>query len=430
MNFFKRALLSSIYNKKRFLLMFIIILITSVLLQVSYQIRLTASESVERIRKNIGASVTAYLVGEKIKSTNLDPFNESSYYPFDIAEEMAALPEVKEVKYLSMANAIGKNISGVKNPSWETVKKEYEIQDNDNVGDFNLIGLTDLQSYWDLKRGEDHMIEGELITVAESGMPYVILSQTVMEINDLNIGDTVSFSSYFDNSCSVELEIIGAHSGDNNSWSVTSANDINYIYTPVEIAIELNGIEGIMEAEYVLKDLVEIDSFISKAGSISDKYQISLKFVKNNLDFILASNALKGLIRICDAIFITVLLLAAIILSLLVIYFLNERLFEVGVLLSLGEKKYRIALQVIIEILMPAILAINIGVVIAGYLIPVIGKAVGTTMEISQQLTSVNILYLFLVINLCGILLVIISSIIPFITIKRYSPKEILQRFR
>jgi len=430
MNFFKRAVFSSINNKKRFLLMFVIVLIASVLLQVSYQIRLAASKSVEQIRKNIGASVTAYLVGEKIKSTNLDPLNESSYYSFDIAEEMAALPGVREAKYLCMANAVGRNISGVKIPMWEKIKEEYGEQDNRSIGDFNMVGVTDLQSYWNLKRGEDHMIEGEPITAADSGMHYVILSQTVMELNDLDIGDKVYFSSYFDSNRSVELEIVGAHSGDNNSWSEESANDINYIYTPVEIAMELNGIDGIMEAEYVLKDPVEMESFISKASSISDKYQISLKFVKNNLDFILASNALKGLIRICDAIFITVLMLAAIILSLLVIYFLNERLFEVGVLLSLGEKKYRIALQVIIEILIPAILAINIGVIIAGYLIPIIGKAVGTTMEISQQLTSVNILYLFLVINCCGILLVIISSIIPFITIKRYSPKEILQRFR
>jgi len=430
MNFFKRAVFSSIYNKKRFVIMFVIVLIASVLLQISYQIRLTASESVEKIRKNIGASVTSYLVGEKILNTNLDPFHESSYYPFDIAEEIAALPEVKEAKYLCMANAIGKNISGVKNPMWENIKEEYGTQDSDDLGDFNMVGLTDLQSYWNLKKDEDHMIEGEPITAADSGMPYVILSQTVMEINGLNIGDNVSFSSYFDNSRSVELEIVGAHSGDNNGWSLKSANDINYIYTPIEIAMELNGIDGIMEAEYVLKDPVEMDSFLAKASYISDNYKVDLKFVEKNLDFILASNALKGLIRICDAIFVTVLLLSAIILSLLVIYFLNERLFEVGILLSLGEKKYRIALQVIIEILIPAILAINIGVVIAGYLIPIIGKVVGTTMEVSQPLTSVNILYLFLVINLCGVLLVFLSSIIPFITIKRYSPKEILQRFR
>ncbi|OGD33731.1 hypothetical protein A2V94_06430 [Candidatus Atribacteria bacterium RBG_16_35_8] len=430
MNFFRRAVLSSIYHKKRFLLMFMIILIASVLLQVSYQVRLTASESVKQIRKKIGASVTVYLVGEKIWSTNLYPFNEASYYSYDIAEEMAALPEVKEAKYLCMANAIGKNISGVKNPMWEKIKEEYGTQDSDDEGDFNMVGLTDLQSYWNLKRGEDHMIEGEPITAADSGMPYVILSQTVMEINNLNIGDAVSFSSYFDNSRSVELEIVGTHSGDDNSWTQECANNINYIYTPVEVAMELNGIDGIMEAEYVLKDPIEMESFLSEARSISDKYQIDLKFVENNLDFLLASTALKGLIRTCDAIFITVLVLAAIILSLLVIYFLNERLFEVGILLSLGEKKYRIALQVILEILMPAILAINIGIIIAGYLIPVIGKAVGTTMEISQQLTSVNILYLFLLINCCGILLVITSSIIPFITIKRYSPKEILQRFK
>ena len=429
MNYFKRAVFSNFYHKHRFVLMFMIILITSVLLQVSYQIRLTASESVKQIRKNIGASVIVYLVDEKIYLTNLDPFNETSYYSFDIAEEMAALPEVKEAKYLSMGNAIGKNISGVKAPRFGISEEEYRRMYPD-IGDFNLVGLTDLQSYWNLRHGEDYMVEGEPITAADSGMPYVVLSQAVMEINNLNVGDTVSFYSYFDNSRSIELEIVGTHSGDDIGWTPECANVINYIYAPVEVAMELNGIDGIMEAEYVLEDPIEMESFLSEARSISDKYQIDLKFVENNLDFLLASTALKGLIRTCDAIFITVLILAGIILSLLVIYFLNERLFEVGILLSLGEKRYRIVLQVVLEILMPALLAINAGVLIAGYLIPVIGRTVASTMQISQQLTSVNILYLFLVINCCGILLVITASIIPFITIKKYSPKEILQRFK
>lgn len=383
MNYFKRAVFSNFYHKHRFVLMFMIILITSVLLQVSYQIRLTASESVKQIRKNIGASVIVYLVDEKIYLTNLDPFNETSYYSFDIAEEMAALPEVKEAKYLSMGNAIGKNISGVKAPRFGISEEEYRRMYPDQ-GDFNLVGLTDLQSYWNLRQGEDHMVEGEPITAADSGMPYIVLSQTVMEINNLNIGDTVSFSSYFDNSLSIDLEIVGTHSGDDIGWTPECANVINYIYAPVEVAMELNGIDGIMEAEYVLNDPIEMESFLSEARSISDKYQIDLKFVENNLDFLLASTALKGLIRTCDAIFITVLVLAGIILSLLVIYFLNERLFEVGILLSLGEKRYRIVLQVVLEILMPALLAINAGVLIAGYLIPVIGRTVESTMQISQ----------------------------------------------
>ena len=418
MNYFKRAVFSNFYHKHRFLLMFMIILITSVLLQVSYQIRLTSSESVKQIRKNIGASVTVYLANEELESRD-----ESSYYSFDIAEEIAALSEVKEAKYLSMVNVFGKDIHGVKTSI-------SNIEELSVFGDFQLVGLTDLQSFWNFKQGIDHLVEGRPITATDRGMSYAVVSQSVMEMNDINIEDTVSFSSYFDNSRSVELEIVGVHSGDDLNFLPEFGNNINYIYAPVEIAMELNGINGIMEAEYVLEDPIEMESFLSKASSISGKYQIDLKFVENNLGFLLASTALNSLINTCYAIFIMVLVLAGIILSLLVIYLMNDRLFEIGILLSLGEKKYRIVLQVILEILMPTLLAINAGVLVSRYLIPVIGKLVETNMQISQQLTSVNTLYLFLLINCCGVLLVITASIIPFITIKRYSPKEILQRFK
>lgn len=422
MNYFKRAIFSNFYHKHRFLLMFMIILITSVLLQVSYQIQLTASESVKQIRKNIGASVTVYLANERLESRE-----KSSYYSFDIAEEMAALSEVKEAKYLSMVNVFGKDIHGVKTSISNT--EEYKSMLS-GFGDLQLIGLTDLQSFWNFKQGIDHLVKGRTITATDSEMPYVVLSQTVMEINNLEVGDTVSFSSYFDNSRSVDLEIVGVHSGDDLNSLPDFGNNINYIYTPVEVAMELNGIDRIMEAEYVLEDPIEMESFLSKARLVSDKYQIDLKFVENNLEFLLASTALNSLINTCYAIFIMVLVLAGIILSLLVIYLMNDRFFEIGILLSLGEDKYKIVFQMILEILMPALLAINAGVLIAGYLIPVIGKAVETSMQINVPLTSVNILYLFLLINCCGILLVITASVIPFITIKKYSPKEILQRFK
>jgi putative ABC transport system permease protein len=417
MGYFKRAVFSNIHHKQRFLLMFAIVLIASVLLLISYQIRLTSSKAVEQIRKNIGASVTVYLANGRLESRD-----ESSYFSYDIAEEMAALPEVKESKYLSMVNVFGKNVHGAKMGIIPVTEIHW--------GDLQVVGLTDLQSFWNFKQGLDHLVKGRSLTAGDSEMPYAVVSQTVMGMNNLTIGDTISVSSFFDESRSVELEIIGVHSGDDWTSLPEYHSNINFIYTPLKIATDLNGINGIMEAEYILKDPIELESFLSQARFISDKYQIDLKFVENNLDFLLASTALNSLINTCGAIFITVLILACIILSLLVIYLMNDRLFEIGILLSLGEDRYKIVFQMILEILMPALLAINAGVLISSYLIPVIGKAVETSMQINAPLTSVNILYLFLLINCCGILLVIVASVIPFITIKKYSPKEILQRFK
>jgi putative ABC transport system permease protein len=122
--------------------------------------------------------------------------------------------------------------------------------------------------------------------------------------------------------------------------------------------------------------------------------------------------------------------MSAIILSLLVVYLMNDRLFEIGVLLSLGESRYKISLQMILEILMPALIAINIGALVSSIIIPAVGKAVAAGMQIAQSLKSANIGALFLLANICGILLVVIASIIPTIAIRKYTPKQIMQAFK
>ena len=421
MGCFKRAVFSSIHYKKRFLLILLIILIASVFLQVSYQIRVTAEESVAQIRKNIGASVIV-----NIKDKKLSGIDITDYFPYDVAQEISELPEVKSTQYISMVNVLSDTIDGIETGSYDDGEHESFWP---GVGDFQIVGVSDMQSFWNFKKGNDHIAEGRFLSPDELGTGAVI-SQQVMNTNFLKLGDTIKVSSYFDKNLSAELKIVGVHSGDELNMVPEYLCNVNYIYVPLDVAIKLNGVTGIMESEYVLTDPAELVAFLDKAKPIAEKYNLDLDFYNNNLDFLLASTALNSLIKTCDAIFITVIAMSAIILSLLVIYLMNDRLFEIGVLLSLGESRYKINLQMIIEILMPALLAINIGAIVSSVIIPAVGKAVTASMQINQSLTSANIGVLFLLANICGILLVIIASIIPTVAIRKYTPKQMMQTFK
>lgn len=417
----KRAVFSSIHYKKRFLLILLIILIASVFLQVSYQIRTTAEQSVTLIRKNIGASVIVNLKDKKLSGIDI-----TDYFPYDIAHEISELPEVKNTHYISMVNVLSDTIKGIQTGSYDVDEHESYWP---GVGDFQIVGVSDMQSFWNFKKGIDHIEEGHFLSPDEIGTDAVV-SQQIMSTNFLKLGDTIKVSSYFDKDHSVELEIVGVHSGDDLNMVPEYLCNVNYIYVPLDVAIKLNGVNGIMESEYVLTDPAELDVFLEKAKMVAEKYDLGLNFYNNNLDFLLASTALNSLIKTCDAIFITVIAMSAIILSLLVIYLMNDRLFEIGILLSLGESRYKISLQMILEILMPALLAINIGAIVSSVIIPAVGKSVAASMQINQSLTSADIGGLFLLANICGILLVIVASIIPTVAIKKYTPKQMMQTFK
>lgn len=398
--------------------MLLILLVATIFLQVSYQIRTTASESVEQIRKNVGISVIVHVADK-----DLIGWDKTGYFPYNTAQMISELPEVKKSNYISTVNVLSDDIKG------EEYDEEFNEQNYPGLGDFTLVGVTDMQSFWNFAKGKDQVIEGRFLSHGETGTAAVI-SQRVMNFNVLKYGDRFKVSSYFNNDLSAELQVVGMHSGDELNMTPECGCNVNYIYAPLEIALSLSGVNGITEAEFALKDPIKLDAFLEKAKAVAEENGLSLVFINNNLDFLLASTALNSLIKTCDSIFITVIALSAIILSLLVVYMMNDRLFEIGVLMSLGESRYKISLQMILEILMPTLIAINIGALVSSVIIPALGKAVSAGMQINQQLTSTNVGGLFLLANSCGILLVIIASIIPTVAIRKYTPKRIIQSFK
>ena len=425
MGCFKRAAMSSIHHKKRFFLVMLILLIASVFLQVSFQIRTVAADSVAQIRRNIGSSVIVFAGGLDPQQSVLSGTRAEEFFPFNIVKEISGLPEVKNSRYLSTVNVFSDDIDGIK----LGLMDEDEYKQYFPGGPFKIIGVSDMKDYWNFAKGNDHLVEGRFLSSGESGNAAV-LSESVFNINVLKLGDKFRVSSYFNKDISTELETVGVHSGNVLNMQPEYLCNVNYIYVPIEVAVRLSGVDGVTEAEFFLNDPIETDAFLDKAKAIAEENDLKLEFVDNNLDFLLASTALNSLIKTCDAIFITVIALSAIILSLLVIYLMNDRLFEIGVLLSLGESRYKISLQMIIEILMPALLAINIGAIASSVIIPAVGKSVAASMQINQSLASANLGVLFLLANICGILLVFIASIIPTVAIRKYTPKQIMQTFK
>jgi hypothetical protein len=219
MGCYKRAVFSNIHHKKRFVLMLLILLVASVFLQVSYQIRENALDSVAQIRKDIGASVIVHVADAKFSGRAM-----TSYFSYDVAREISELPEVQQTKYTCVVNALSDDIDGIEAGMDEA---EHELR-WPGVGDFQLVGVSDMQSFWNFRKGKDHLLEGRLLSPSETGLAAV-LSQRVFSFNALRLGDTFKMTSYFDHNLSIELSAVGVHSGDDLNLVPECECNINFI---------------------------------------------------------------------------------------------------------------------------------------------------------------------------------------------------------
>ncbi len=109
-------------------------------------------------------------------------------------------------------------------------------------------------------------------------------------------------------------------------------------------------------------------------------------------------------------------------LSLLVMIMLKERDFEIGVLLSMGESKMKIIIQLVAEILIPVIAGIGIAILIAGLATEGLIEIISRASSIAPMITGSDVGLL----AVSSIIIVILSSISTIIKVSKYHPRDML----
>ena len=100
---------------------------------------------------------------------------------------------------------------------------------------------------------------------------------------------------------------------------------------------------------------------------------------------------------------------------------LRDRMFEIGILLSVGETKMRIMLQMLMESFLPGIAGNYSGGEIFSYpLANVIKIAVDLSNGVQAAIKTQQIIILYL----CGMGVVLASSMVMVYQIVRYQPKR------
>lgn len=487
MNFIKRALLSVKARKGKSLLQILVLSVICVLVLAGLSIQTAAQKSGELARQKLGADVTLQVDMEKLRE-NLQSQQQSSGervrfqstpIPVHSAEELTSYPQIKGYNFYSSTTALATTFVPIESAE-EAVETTDESSDSNVTqgqgkfggmvqGDISIQGVTYTDSTSDFMDSISTLVGGEHINEEDIGKNVAIIEQTLAEENDLTPGDTITVTSPLDDSITVELKVKGIYSttsvGSDQGMNFAALIPYNKIYVPYTTAATLKGAgyEGTIDsAIYYIEDPVEMESFVNQAQLESSIDFDTFKLNANDQLYQQMVGPIENVAGFSNNIVYLVSIAGAIILSLIIMMSIRERKYEMGVLLAIGEQRWKLVGQFIVEILLVAAISFGIatlsGNAVANQVSDQLlneelktaeqtntpesfkgrgmfgGEMAGGQAGQTQQVETIEDLDVSVTANdlgllaIIGTLIAILSSLLPTISVIRLQPKTILSR--
>jgi len=509
MNFFKRALLSIQRRKSKSLILFLVIFILGNLMAGAIAIQ-QASQHVEaEIKTRLGANATVSFNQEKLQKLSEEGTDIDIKEPdIKVYKELGKLDQVKFYDYSVIDYITTEKLKNV------VSKDDDSILDINGIHYFTVKGasrpeLIDVQMK-KISLIEGNTFSQEEI---EKGLPVAVISEKVAKENNLHVGDSFVMDRVIEHygTGNVDVENIERKSKEYSATVVgiftvnqvekkenSSKNSkqieqeqnqqidyydkLNVIYFPNDYIektqkemLEFNydnfpdnfsdENSDIPDKETVLKDFsfknIQATYVQNKPEEVEDFKLLGNQILKDNkLDYykIEASSdqfdsiagPIKGMANISKIVLIVSVMASIFIITLVIILFLRDRKHELGIYLSLGEKRNRVVGQIVTEVLLVAIIAMTLSVFSGNVLAKNFSESLMTTQQIDNtedemmifgspvvdfQITEDDVIdaydikltpsYIALF-YLIGLIVVLLSTIVPLVYIMRLNPKKIM----
>lgn len=301
------------------------------------------------------------------------------------------------------------------------------------------------------------LIDGRHIVATDKNK--VLIHKDLAEANNLKVGDTIKatksagdFNASTLSKSDYDLEIVGIFESENTERAGHKLEmPENLLITDVDTIKTLYGYSdgNVKYTNATFNTDTNVDKVTSKIEDIStdwNKYTI----VKSEDTFLALSKSFDSLDKI-----INMVLIGAIILSLVLAFWIQGRVHETGILLSIGVSKFNIISQYIIELLLISILAFGgsyfsskvISQNIGNTIVAQAGKqavqdvqsgfggfslgndvnsslATRTVDEIDVKVEAEELIYVYVI----GTVIIMLSVMASSASIIRLKPKEILSK--
>ena len=258
--------------------------------------------------------------------------------------------------------------------------------------------------------GELELVAGRTFTEQEITPPTVVgfssvavISRSLAERNNLWVGDTFTLSVTTDDQRQIEgridfeFEIIGLRDYVNRpelDWEHAYVWFENYIFVPNWIANTINyylmthsswwGGDSwlILNPHFILSDPREIPKFLNELEEIFSHLPQEMIFNDFSRRFEPILHATDAILDIFTIGLIGGIVSAIVLITLLNIVLVNDRRYETGIYLAMGEKKSKLLIQLLTEQLVISMLALTVSLFIGN----IISERLSTAMVRNEML--------------------------------------------
>ncbi|MBH0345698.1 ABC transporter permease [Bacillus mobilis] len=357
MNFIKRSFLSLQSRKGKSLILLAIFLVVTNLVFAGFTIQSASSKATDLARQQLGADINLRIdINKYLEEQNSNQnANEARKVPSIKKKEADKL---KNSKYLDHYNYLKSVIAELKElHNVEPSGGAQSFGPNNNLN-FTLQGVRDFSLLEAAQDKKLKLVEGEGITSKTVGKNVAMIEKKLAEKNNLKMGDKLQIGEVMDEELTTkELEIIGIYESKEEApsfggQSFALLEPANQIYVPYSV---MNSLEN---AIYSLKDPKDIDAFKEEAKKLGLPAYYELDAQDNVYKQMIGP--IENIASFSKTIVIMVSIAGATILGLIIMLSIKERRKEMGILLSIGEKKWKLMGQLLVEVLCIAVLAFGL----------------------------------------------------------------------
>ena len=245
-----------------------------------------------------------------------------------------------------------------------TTKTEKIFNEKAQDGAFTLIGYASYENMSKFISGDYTITDGEVSSDFESDS--VVISEELATLNDLKVGDKITFVDPKNSKNTYEATITGIYKenteSSNNMASMftDSANEIITNITFIKKILSGNEeLKPTITPTFIIKDTKSVDKFSEevKTKGLSEYYTIT-----SNVDEIESATESVDNVKIFATTFLIItLIIGGIVLVVINMINIRERRYEIGVLRTIGMKKSKLSFQFMTELLIVAMASLIIG---------------------------------------------------------------------
>ena len=376
----KNAWLNIIRSKGRNILIGIIIMIVTIGSCIAITINKSGNALVNTYKSNNPLEVSFNLDTMNFRGATDEVKESFELIDVDFINKVGELDIVNGYYYTLQSSLNSDSIEAVsyddlfKKPS---ENNEQEDTNNENKperkmsnGDYTIIAYSDVSYNEDFVNGDKKIKEGTMID-KDNTNNEIVISEELATANSLSVGDTITFKNTNDESITYDLTIVGIYEivndtndgmnrmmGNSSNQIITNLTVLNNIITDDGTDTESYSMFSSISSSFYI-DYEDLDEFNNKVKDLGLSEYYSIKTNEDEITKTL--DPIKNITSFSLTFLIIILIVGAIVLTIINLFNIRERKYEIGVLRAIGMTKLKVTIELVLEIFIIALGSLIIG---------------------------------------------------------------------